>query len=137
MPVEDVFAKKRQGLPNGRMVYDMYLIQVKKPDESKSEWDYYKQLAKVPATRPSFAADSGCQSRNNPAKGSGVSALRHQSTRPLAAARPPRRSREIAGPRCALRQPILSARGLTQGVPRASSPSRTSTSTSTRARSTR
>ena len=35
-------------LPNGRMVYDMYLFQVKKPEESKGEWDMYKQLAKVP-----------------------------------------------------------------------------------------
>ena len=48
MPVEDVFAKNGKVLPNGRMVYDMYLFQVKKPEESKSEWDMYKQLAKVP-----------------------------------------------------------------------------------------
>ena len=48
MPVEDVFAKKRQGLPNGRMVHDMYLFEVKKPDESKRPWDYYKHLATIP-----------------------------------------------------------------------------------------
>jgi branched-chain amino acid transport system substrate-binding protein len=62
MPVEDVFAKKGKVLPNGRMVYDMYLFQVKKPEESKSEWDMYKQLSKVPGdTAYLKAAESGCQ----------------------------------------------------------------------------
>ncbi|KAB0267385.1 ABC transporter substrate-binding protein [Microvirga brassicacearum] len=62
MPVEDVFAKKGKVLPNGRMVYDMYLFQVKKPEESKGEWDMYKQLAKVPGDEAFLSvADSGCQ----------------------------------------------------------------------------
>jgi len=62
MPVEDVFAKKGKVLANGRMVYDMYLFQVKKPEESKSEWDMYKQLAKVPGDQAYLSvADSGCQ----------------------------------------------------------------------------
>ena len=44
------------------MVYDMYLFQVKKPEESKSEWDMYKQLAKVPGDQAFLSvADSGCQ----------------------------------------------------------------------------
>jgi branched-chain amino acid transport system substrate-binding protein len=62
MPVQDVFAKNGKVLPNGRMVYDMYLFQVKKPGESKSEWDMYTQLAKIPGdTAYMKAADSGCQ----------------------------------------------------------------------------
>jgi branched-chain amino acid transport system substrate-binding protein len=62
MPVEDVFAKKGKVLPNGRMVYDMYLFQVKKPEESKGEWDMYKQLAKVPGDEAFIKlAESGCQ----------------------------------------------------------------------------
>ena len=62
MPVEDVFAKKGKVLPNGRMVYDMYLFQVKKPEESKSEWDMYKQLAKISGDDAYIkAAESGCQ----------------------------------------------------------------------------
>jgi branched-chain amino acid transport system substrate-binding protein len=62
MPVEDIFAKKGKVLPNGRMVYDMYLFQVKKPDESKGEWDMYKQLAKVPGDEAFLSvAESGCQ----------------------------------------------------------------------------
>jgi hypothetical protein len=31
------------------MVHDMYLVQVKKPTESKAPWDYYKVLATLPA----------------------------------------------------------------------------------------
>lgn len=62
MPVEDIFAKNGKVLPNGRMVYDMYLFQVKKPEESKGEWDIYKQLAKVPGDEAfTKAAESGCQ----------------------------------------------------------------------------
>jgi branched-chain amino acid transport system substrate-binding protein len=62
MPVQDVFAKNGKVLPNGRMVYDMYLFQVKKPEESKSEWDMYKQLAKVPGDQAYLkASESGCQ----------------------------------------------------------------------------
>jgi branched-chain amino acid transport system substrate-binding protein len=62
MPVEDVFAKKGKVLPNGRMVYDMFLFQVKKPEESKSEWDMYKQLAKISGDDAYLkVADSGCQ----------------------------------------------------------------------------
>ncbi|MCG7391953.1 ABC transporter substrate-binding protein [Microvirga sp. ACRRW] len=62
MPVQDAFTKNGKVLPNGRMVYDMYLFQVKKPDESKSEWDMYKQLATIPGDQAYMkAADSGCQ----------------------------------------------------------------------------
>ena len=48
-------------LPNGRMVHDLYLFEVKKPSESKKPWDYYKQLAVVPGDK-AFppAKDSGC-----------------------------------------------------------------------------
>jgi branched-chain amino acid transport system substrate-binding protein len=61
MPVQDVFAKNGKVLPNGRMVYDMYLFQVKKPDESKSEWDMYKQLATIPGDQAYLpASESGC-----------------------------------------------------------------------------
>ncbi|MER1967840.1 ABC transporter substrate-binding protein [Castellaniella sp. GW247-6E4] len=34
--------------PDGRMVYDMYLRQVKTPAESKYPWDYYKTLKTIP-----------------------------------------------------------------------------------------
>jgi branched-chain amino acid transport system substrate-binding protein len=31
------------------MVHDMYLFEVKKPEESKAPWDYYKLVATIPA----------------------------------------------------------------------------------------
>jgi branched-chain amino acid transport system substrate-binding protein len=30
------------------MVHDMYVYEVKKPEESKGEWDYYKLRAVIP-----------------------------------------------------------------------------------------
>ncbi|MDM1715413.1 ABC transporter substrate-binding protein [Thiopseudomonas alkaliphila] len=61
-PVNDMFAKNGQLREDGRMVHDMYLAQVKKPSESKSEWDLYKILRTIPgdqAYRP--LADSQCK----------------------------------------------------------------------------
>ena len=62
MPVDDFFARGGKVLPNGRMVHDMYLFQVKAPAESKKPWDYYKQLATIPgATAFETFEESGCQ----------------------------------------------------------------------------
>jgi branched-chain amino acid transport system substrate-binding protein len=61
MPINDFFAKNGHIRDDGRMVHDMYLVQVKSPAESKSEWDIYKVLATVPgdeAYRP--LAEGGC-----------------------------------------------------------------------------
>ncbi|KXF76102.1 ABC transporter permease [Paramesorhizobium deserti] len=61
MPVEDVFARGGKVQANGRMVYDMYLMEVKKPDESKEPWDYYKVLATIPGDQAYLSAqESGC-----------------------------------------------------------------------------
>ncbi|WP_206454844.1 ABC transporter substrate-binding protein [Aurantimonas marina] len=61
MPVEDLFAKKGKVLANGRMVYDMYLFQVKTPDESTGPWDLYKEVATVPGDVAfGTVEDSGC-----------------------------------------------------------------------------
>jgi branched-chain amino acid transport system substrate-binding protein len=60
LPIDDAFAKGKV-LPNGRMVHDLYLFEVKKPSESKKPFDYYKQLAVVPGDTAFFTAkDSGC-----------------------------------------------------------------------------
>ena len=61
-PINDMFAKNGQLREDGRMVHDMYLAQVKKPAESKSEWDLYKILRTIPgdqAYRP--LAQSQCK----------------------------------------------------------------------------
>jgi branched-chain amino acid transport system substrate-binding protein len=55
LPIRDFFAEDGRIRADGRMVHDMYLAQVKAPDESKQPWDYYKILRIVPgdeAVRP-------------------------------------------------------------------------------------
>ena len=61
LPVDDALTAHGHVQANGRMVSDLYLFQVKKPSESKRDWDYYKLLATVPgsAAYPN-AANSGC-----------------------------------------------------------------------------
>ena len=48
-PVNDFFAKNGSIRADGRMVHDMYLLQVKKPAESTTPWDYYHVRATIPA----------------------------------------------------------------------------------------
>lgn len=48
-PVNDFFAKNGKIRDDGRMVHDMYLLQVKKPSESTTPWDYYNVVATIPA----------------------------------------------------------------------------------------
>jgi branched-chain amino acid transport system substrate-binding protein len=49
--INDMFAKNGEIRPDGRMVYDMYLMQVKTPQESKGPWDYYKVAATIPGAQ--------------------------------------------------------------------------------------
>ena len=48
-PVNDFMTKNGTIRPDGRVMRDAYLLQVKKPEESKAAWDYYKVLATIPA----------------------------------------------------------------------------------------
>ncbi|MFH0994152.1 MAG: ABC transporter substrate-binding protein [Pseudomonadota bacterium] len=48
LPVNDFFAKNGKVREDNRMVHDMYLVQVKTPEESKYPWDYYKVLRTIP-----------------------------------------------------------------------------------------
>ncbi|MGZ3158282.1 MAG: ABC transporter substrate-binding protein [Burkholderiaceae bacterium] len=48
LPVNDFFAKNGKLRADGRMVHDMYLLQVKKPSESKYPWDYYNVKRVIP-----------------------------------------------------------------------------------------
>jgi len=61
MPVRDAFTDNGYLREDGRMVHSMLLLEVKKPEESKYPWDYYKILAEVPGDqvfRP--MKDGGC-----------------------------------------------------------------------------
>ena len=48
-PVNDFFAKNGRIREDGRMVHDVYLLQVKQPAESTTPWDYYNVRAVIPA----------------------------------------------------------------------------------------
>jgi branched-chain amino acid transport system substrate-binding protein len=49
--INDMFAKNGEIRPDGRMVHDMFLMQVKTPAESKYPWDYYKVVATIPGAQ--------------------------------------------------------------------------------------
>jgi branched-chain amino acid transport system substrate-binding protein len=62
MPTEDKLFGKGSIRIDGRHIHDMYLWEVKKPDESKYAWDYYKLRATIPAAeawRP--LEEGGCE----------------------------------------------------------------------------
>jgi branched-chain amino acid transport system substrate-binding protein len=58
-PVNDFFAHGGKIRIDGRMVHDMYLFEVKKPEESKGEWDLYKLIATVPGDEAFRPLDKG------------------------------------------------------------------------------
>ena len=60
-PINDVFARNGRLRADGKMEHGMYVMQVKKPSESTSEWDTAKLIAEIPAsvaTRP--LAEGSC-----------------------------------------------------------------------------
>ena len=60
-PVNDAFTPNGRLRPDGRMVHDVYLVQIKSPTESKGEWDLLKLVSTIPgdkAFRP--LEDGGC-----------------------------------------------------------------------------
>lgn len=60
-PTEDAVFGKGEVRVDGRHIHDMYLFEVKKPEESSGEWDLYKTIATIPAAeafRP--LAEGGC-----------------------------------------------------------------------------
>ena len=61
MPTDDPLFGKGSIRVDGRKIHPAYLVEVKKPAESKAPWDYYKVRATIPADqafRP--MADGGC-----------------------------------------------------------------------------
>lgn len=61
LPVNDFFAKQGTVRADGRMVHDMYFMQVKEPKASSTPWDYYTVQRVVPGSEafPSLA-ESRC-----------------------------------------------------------------------------
>jgi len=59
--INDMFSKNGEVRPDGRMVHDMKLMQVKSPAESKYPWDYYKVLQVIPRDQAFITkAESKC-----------------------------------------------------------------------------
>jgi len=59
--INDVFAKNGYVRADGRMVHDMYLMQVKSPDKSTEPWDYYNVVETIKGEAPwTTKADSKC-----------------------------------------------------------------------------
>jgi branched-chain amino acid transport system substrate-binding protein len=61
MPINDFMTHDGKLRIDGRVLRDMYLVEVKKPEESKAPWDYLKIVETVPgdrAYRP--LGDGGC-----------------------------------------------------------------------------
>jgi branched-chain amino acid transport system substrate-binding protein len=59
IPVTDFYAKNGKVREDGRMVHDMYFVQVKKPEESTGPWDYYKILSTIPGDQAFRPLDEG------------------------------------------------------------------------------
>jgi branched-chain amino acid transport system substrate-binding protein len=59
IPVNDFYAKNGKVREDGRMVHDMYFVQVKKPEESTGPWDYYKILSTIPGDQAFRPLDEG------------------------------------------------------------------------------
>jgi branched-chain amino acid transport system substrate-binding protein len=60
-PIEDFFARNGRLRPDGLMVHDLILVQVKKPEESKYPWDYYRILAHIPGEQAFGPPDPACK----------------------------------------------------------------------------
>ncbi|MCG2671310.1 ABC transporter substrate-binding protein [Bradyrhizobium sp. GCM10023182] len=59
-PVEDFFARHGKLRDDNLMVHDLWLVQVKTPEESKYPWDYYKILATIPGDKAFGPPDPAC-----------------------------------------------------------------------------
>jgi len=60
-PVQDMYARGGRILANNKMTFDLLLVRVKVPGESRYAWDYLDAAARIPgddAFRP--VAESGC-----------------------------------------------------------------------------
>lgn len=59
MPTDDPLFGKGTVRPDGRKIHPAYLFEVKKPEESKKPWDYYKLRATIPADQAFRPLDQG------------------------------------------------------------------------------
>jgi branched-chain amino acid transport system substrate-binding protein len=60
MPVEDFFARNAELRVDGRLVHDMYLARVKKPEDSKEPWDYFDIVTTIPGDQAYKPLSTDC-----------------------------------------------------------------------------
>lgn len=61
-PVNDMFTKGARIRPDGRLNKEMFLLQVKKPEESKYAWDFFKVVKTLPGEEVLIKkSESTCQ----------------------------------------------------------------------------
>lgn len=61
LPVDDLITKGGKVREDGRVIRDMYLIEVKAPAESKGPWDYYKVQRTIPGDQAAIPlSESKC-----------------------------------------------------------------------------
>ncbi len=49
LPIKDDVMRNASIRPDGRVIHDMLLVEVKKPSQSKGAWDYYNIVGTIPA----------------------------------------------------------------------------------------
>jgi branched-chain amino acid transport system substrate-binding protein len=59
MPINDFMSHDAKLRADGRVLRDLYLFEVKSPKESRAPWDYYKQIAVIPADKAVRPLDQG------------------------------------------------------------------------------
>lgn len=59
MPVNDAFTPNGRLRPDGRMVHDVYLVQIKSPAESHGDWDLLKLVATIPGDKAFRPLEAG------------------------------------------------------------------------------
>ncbi|HWM83488.1 MAG TPA: ABC transporter substrate-binding protein [Pseudolabrys sp.] len=59
-PINDFFSRNGKLRPDGLMVHDLVLVQVKSPEESKAPWDYYKILTTIKGDDAFGPPDPAC-----------------------------------------------------------------------------
>jgi branched-chain amino acid transport system substrate-binding protein len=61
-PIHDAVIADGKILANGSVVHDVFLAEVKSPEDSKGDWDYYKILRTIPGDQAfKSVEDSGCK----------------------------------------------------------------------------
>ena len=58
-PINDAFTPNGRLRPDGRMVHDVYLVQIKSPAESQGEWDLLKLVATIPGDKAFRPLEAG------------------------------------------------------------------------------